>query len=59
MKPRVAIDGVRYVPQEEKIPEEAIQLLADLVKETEYKSPLRTKASRLQYLLTDINGGPR
>ena len=56
---RVDIDGARYVPQEHKIPREAIQILSDLVKDTEYKSPLRAKVSRLQYLLTDASGGPR
>ena len=59
MTKQVEIDGIKYVPQENKIPQEAIQLLSDLVKETEYNSPLRTKASRLQYLLTDASGGPR
>lgn len=55
----VIIDGIKYVPQEYKIPQEAIQLLAELVKETEYKSPAQAKASRLQYLLTDAGGVPR
>lgn len=50
---RVEIDGLRYVPQEQKIPLEALRLIQELVSDTEYKSPLRTKASRLQYLLTD------
>ena len=59
MTKQVEIDGIKYVPQEKKIPQEAIQLLSDLVKETEYNSPLRAKASRLQYLLTDAGGGPR
>lgn len=54
----VEIDGVRYVPQEKKIPIEAIILLAELVKETRH-TPVAAKASRLQYLLTDANGGPR
>lgn len=56
---RVEIDGKIYVPQEHKIPQEALELLRDLVKETKYGSPIRAKASRLQYLLTDMNGGPR
>jgi hypothetical protein len=55
----VTIDGIRYVPQEDKIPDEAIKLLALLVRDTESGSFLRAKASRLQYLLTDASGGPR
>jgi hypothetical protein len=59
MMKRVEIDGIKYVPQEHKIPQEAIELLAMLVRDTEYGSFLRAKASRLQYLLTDASGGPR
>lgn len=54
----VEIDGMRYVPQEKKIPQEAIVLLAELVSKTHH-SPFGGIASRLQYLLTDMNGGPR
>lgn len=56
---RVEIDGVKYVPQEQKIPQEVIDLLAELVKAAEYHSPLKAKLGRLQYLLTGANGGPR
>lgn len=56
---KVEIDGVKYVPQTRKIPEEAVRLLAELVREEPYKSPLQAKASRLQYLLIDMNGDPR
>lgn len=58
MSHRVEIDGVKYVPQEYKIPEEAIRLLAELVSATRH-IPIGGKASRLQYLLTDMNGGAR
>jgi hypothetical protein len=56
---RVEIDGVKYVPQDQKIPLEAISLLQELVTETRSSTILHTKASRLQYLLTDGNGRPR
>lgn len=55
---RVEIDGVRYVPQENKIPAEALRLLRDLLRETSY-TPAYVKVARLQYLLTDTGGGPR
>jgi len=55
----VEIDGMRYVPQEQKIPQEVIDLLSELVKAAEYRSPLKEKLGRLQYLLTDGNGRAR
>lgn len=55
---KVEINGLKYVPQEQKIPLEALRLLQELVSESPL-GPLKTKASRLQYLLTDGNGRPR